>query len=182
MAKPSRFWYPQCDPGQEDRVRQVEQRFVQECGVKPLDAGELYWPSARVDPDTPGSCGWRSECLLVGPVAPATDGLSQRYSWNDGIGPPKKRLPRAAAENRECGGAGDQRAMECKSAEADVECLRGVKEKVVAKQRYIIGTSSDDREEHDPGCGINHPIGIQANSGGKGSRDEESSNDSPEHE
>src|SRR5215204_4045619 len=114
MAKPSRFWYPQCDPGQEDRVRQVEQRFVQECGVK--------------------------------------------------------RLPRAAAENRECGGAGDQRAMECKSAEADVECLRGVKEKIVATQRYIIGTSSDDREEHDPGCGINHPIGIQANSGGKGSR------------
>src|SRR5829696_170085 len=55
MAKPSGFWYPQCDPGQEDCVRQVEQRFVQECGVKPLDAGELYWPSARVDPDTPGS-------------------------------------------------------------------------------------------------------------------------------
>src|SRR5215208_5230291 len=150
--------------------------------MEPFEGGELRWPSTGIDPETPGNGSWRPERLLIGPIAPATDGLSQRRGGNDRVAPPQKRLARSAAQNGEGEGARDERAMEREAAEANVDGLYRLRDEVAGAQRDIIRSSSNNRKQHHPGSCINHPIGIQADPTGKPTSQKYSRDHSHEHE
>src|SRR5687767_8862246 len=106
--------------------------------MKAVNAGELCRPSIGVDPETPGSPGGCPKRLLVGPVAPATDGLSQRHCRNDRVRPPEERLPRAEAKKGERCRPGDERAVECEPAESNVDRLCRMCQKMIDAQCDII--------------------------------------------
>src|SRR5215212_5784937 len=136
----------QRDPRQQCRVGQIEQRLVEECRVKPFNIRELWWPSLGVNPETPGSGRGCAERFLIRPVTPATDSLSERHTGNDRVAPPEERLPGAVTKYREGDGAYDERTVEGKSSEANIDCLGRMRDEVVSAQRDIIGPRSYDRE------------------------------------
>ena len=132
MAKPCGFRYSQCDPCQQRCVRQVEQRLVEECGMKSLETGELWWPSLGSRSRVPKELSWGFRMPPGSPSYPSDRWPEPALRPERSRRSTKERLPRAAAKNHEGDSAGDQRAMEGKSAEANVDRFGRMNKKIIS--------------------------------------------------
>src|SRR5665811_1096864 len=87
--------------------------------------GELLGAICRVDRHRPWQVSRRAKCLLVCPVAPATDRLAKRHTRHNQIRPGEKRLSMTAGIPPHHQYPGDQGAMDRHSTLTHVDRLGG---------------------------------------------------------
>ena len=81
---------------------------------------------------------------MVGPIAPAADGLAERDSRDNEVRPDEKRLTSPPTQEDKGRDSRHNGAVDGQATEAHVERLIGVCEEVVPAQEQIVGTRADD--------------------------------------
>src|SRR5690606_19767639 len=162
VPKPDKLRSLEDDPAQRCCKRKIEQGFIEEGR---MERGELFVAGGSpggIDRHGPRQVGRRPERFLVRPVSPAANRLAEGKAWRDCVHPEPGRFTTHAGigDDDEC--AGDDRAMDGKTATTEVHRASKILAEPVPLEDDVVEARPDDRAEYDPWRHIEQEIGIMA--------------------